>query len=219
MRCRSWTRRSKPIVRALDVDERDTVSLDALTDLYRQRGRFPELAELYLRRAENEEDIEKGCAFRLALARLQRDEIKDMDAAIDQYEEIVRRSPAHKEAVTDLEDLMSDEGHKARIVDILLPIYEGADDWRKLIYLNAQRFELASEDMDRVAILKETARLWEERGGDHRRAFDALRAAFEIDTEDSQLRGGVGEVGGEAGSVGRPGRGVRGRGSKTQSLT
>jgi len=174
---------------ALDVDERDAVSLDALTDLYRTRERWSELSELYLQRAEGEEDIDKGCAYRLDLARLQRDKLHDLVGAIDQLEEIVRRSPGHRDAVADLEALLAaDDQHKERIVEILMPIHEGADDWRKLIYLNAQRFDLASDDVDRIAILRETARLWESRGGDKSRAFEALRAAFEIVSDDAEIR-------------------------------
>jgi tetratricopeptide (TPR) repeat protein len=173
---------------ALDVDETDEVALDALTELYRDRERFSDLAELFLRRAENEADTELSCTHRLALARLQRDEMKDVDAAIDQLEEIVRQVPTNKAAMAELEGLLAVPDHKARVVDILLPMYEGADDWRKLIYLNAQRFDLASDDLDRVAILRETARLWEQRGSDSNRAFDAYRAAFEIDAEELGTR-------------------------------
>lgn len=173
---------------ALDVDDNDGVALDALTELYRERGRFTDLAELYLRRAESEADVDSSCGYRLALARLQRDEMKDLSAAIDQYEEIVQRVPNHRAAIADLEMLMADEASKGRVVEILLPLYEGADDWRKLIQLNAQRFELASEDLDRVSILRETAKLWEDRGREPRRAFEALRAAFEINPEDADVR-------------------------------
>lgn len=174
---------------ALDVDDADKVALDALTDLYRERGRFTDLAELYLRRAENETDSDQACTYRLALSRLQRDEMKDIDAAIDQLEEIVRRMPANRSAVADLEAMLTDEAHKERVVNILFPLYEEADDWRKQIYLNAQRFDLAPDDMERVSILRETARLWESRGSDNGRAFEALRAAFEIDAEDLEIRG------------------------------
>ncbi len=173
---------------ALDVNEHDKVALDALTELYRERGRFADLDELYLRRAEAEGDVDVSCGYRLALARLRRDEMKDIGAAIDQYEEIVQRVPNHRAAIADLEALMAHEEHKSRVVDILLPLYEGADDWRKLIQLNAQRFELATEDLDRTSILRETAKLWEERGREPRRAFEALRAAFEINPEDVDVR-------------------------------
>ena len=173
---------------ALDVDESDAISLDALTELYRSRARFEELAELQLRRAEGEPDAEKSCAHRLALARLRRDQMKNLEAAIDQYEEIVRRIPNHRAAIADLESLMARDSHKSRVVEILLPLYEGTDDWRKQIQLNAQRFELSSEDQDRAAILRETSRLWEQRGREPRRAFEALRAAFEINPEDSAVR-------------------------------
>lgn len=186
---------------ALDVDEHDEVSLDALTALYRTRERWTELSELCLQRAEGEEDLEKGCSYRLDLARLLRDQIHDIVGAIDQYEEIVHRSPGHKEAVADLEALLAaDDQHKERIVEILMPIHEGADDWRKLIYLNAQRFDLASDDVDRITILRETARLWEQRGNDKSRAFEALRAAFEIVADDSDIRADLERLAGDLGS-------------------
>ena len=173
---------------ALDVDENDSVSLDALTELYRQRERFADLAELYARRAENDSDVDRACEYRLALARLYRDEMNDADSAVDQLEEIVRQVPSNNLAIAELEALLAREDQKARVVDILLPLYEGADDWRKQIYLNAQRFDLSTDELERVAILRETARLWELRGKDNQRAFDAFRAAFEIDAEDMDIR-------------------------------
>jgi tetratricopeptide (TPR) repeat protein len=55
---------------ALDVDEHDKHSLNALTELYRERQRWDDLAELLLRRAEISETAETAATHRLALARL-----------------------------------------------------------------------------------------------------------------------------------------------------
>lgn len=174
---------------ALDVDERDRIALDALTKLYAQSKRFPELADLYLRRAEGESDVSASCGFRLDLAKLLRSELNNVVGAIDQYEEIVRELPTHQGAIAELQSLSeTEEDHKSRIVEILLPIYQDADDWRRLILLNAQRFDLATDDNDRIAILRETSRLWEQRGRDLKLAFEALRAAFEINVEDTDVR-------------------------------
>ncbi len=54
--------------------------------------------------------------------------------------------------------------------------------------MNAERLALAAEPADRVAVLRESARLWEERGHDLERAFDAVRDAFVLDPDDGDTR-------------------------------
>lgn len=172
---------------ALDVDENDSHSLDALTELYRGRERWDDLAELLLRRAELAEGAQAAATHRLALARLLR-EIGDAERAIDQLDEIVRSVPTHAEAIAELEALRETEEHKERVVEILRPLYEATDDWRHLIKLNEDRFELAGDPGEKVAVLRETSRLWEARGNDLARARRALGVAFDIDPDDPDVR-------------------------------
>src|SRR5690606_37683350 len=73
-------------------------------------------------------------------------------------------------------------------VEILRPLYEAADDWRHLIKLNEDRYQLARDPGEKVAVLRETSRLWEARGGDLDRARRALGVAFEIDPDDADVR-------------------------------
>ncbi len=173
---------------ALEVDETDPDTQDALTALYRERGRFDDLAALYERRAEQSSDANLASSFRLSLARLFDGELANTSAAIDQYEQITSAVPDHAEAIADLEKLSERPEHKARIVDILRPLYERADDWRRLIGLNEQRLGLAQDRSDMVAILRETAELWESRGLDDSHALAALCQAFRIDPDDGGTR-------------------------------
>jgi tetratricopeptide (TPR) repeat protein len=173
---------------ALDVDEGDARALDALTELYAELGRDQDLADLYLRRAEAAPNGEAGAPYRLALARLLRDKIKDTSAAIDQLEAIVDDVPWHQEAIKELEALTRDDEHKARVVEILRPLYERSDDWRLLVKLNEERYNLAQETHEKVAVLRETAQLWETRGNDRKFAFRSMRAAFALDPEDGETR-------------------------------
>ncbi|WP_044241675.1 tetratricopeptide repeat protein [Chondromyces apiculatus] len=173
---------------ALDVDDGDTRSLDALTELYRELDRPRDLADLYLRRAEAAPDGEQAAPFRLSLAEILRTRLDDTSGAIDQLEAIVTEVPWHTEAIKALEALVGDAEHKARVVEILRPLYERSDDWRHLIRLNEERFSLASDPQEKVAVLRETAKLWETRGGDELKAIQALRAAFRIDPDDSETR-------------------------------
>ncbi|HVU03518.1 MAG TPA: tetratricopeptide repeat protein [Polyangiaceae bacterium] len=173
---------------ALDIEENDERALDALSDLYRERERFTDLAELYLRRAEAASSPTAAAGYRLALARLLRNKLGEPGRAIDQLDDIVRALPHHDEAIAELESLKEDEAHRERVVEILRPIYEGSDDWRRLIKLNEDRYGLARDAAEKVVVLRETAALWESRGGDQARARRALALAVELDADDADVR-------------------------------
>jgi tetratricopeptide (TPR) repeat protein len=172
---------------ALEVDDVDARTLDALGELYTERERWDDLAELYLRRAEAAREPSVAAEYRLSLARLHA-RTGEVERAVDQLEEIVRVLPDHAQAVGELEALRKNEKLRERVVDILRPLYEAADDWRRQITLNEDRFALAGDPAGRVAVLRETSELWERRGGDLRRARRALEAAVRIDPDDGDVR-------------------------------
>ncbi|HMA93172.1 MAG TPA: tetratricopeptide repeat protein [Polyangiaceae bacterium] len=173
---------------ALDVDERDARTLDALTDLYGREKRWDDLAELLQRRSEQLLDPAESSVYRIQLVKLLLDEIKSSSRAIDQLEEIVRLVPDHREAIGLLEQLRMRPDCKERVGEILRPIYEAADDWQSIIRLNEDRFELATASSDKVAVLRETAELYEKRGKDPERARQAILFAIEADPEDIDVR-------------------------------
>ena len=172
---------------ALEVQDDDAVSLDALTELYRQRARWDDLAELYLRRAESANAPEQAAQYRLALAKLHQEQ-GQTDRAIDQLQEIVSALPRQQDAITALEQLRKVPEYTERVVDILRPLYESLDDWRRQIQLNEDRYQLAQDTADKVRVLRETAELWEKRGEDFSRARRALEAAVKLDPDDADTR-------------------------------
>jgi tetratricopeptide (TPR) repeat protein len=178
---------------ALDLDEADLHSLEALSRLYARRERFKDLADLLRRRAEQAALPEDEARFRCDLGQLLQ-KLEDPSGAIDEYQAVVELIPpgsgneAAKTAVHALEVLLGDEEHKARVVDILRPIYERADDWRHMVAVNGERLALATDPSEKVLIFRETAELWEKRGNDLRRAFDATREAFVLDPDDGGIR-------------------------------
>jgi len=173
---------------ALEIDPTDAVSLDALSEVYRELERFPELGELYLKRAESTSSPSEASVYRLQLARLRANELGDPEAAVDQLEEIVQALPTHAGALDELEKLRKQGVARERIVGILLPLYEAVDDWRRLIKINEDRFALADNVGEKVSVLRETAELWERRGEDLDRARRGLAVAFELDAEDPDVR-------------------------------
>ncbi|MBL8718308.1 MAG: tetratricopeptide repeat protein [Myxococcales bacterium] len=173
----------------LEVSDRDEGALDALEALYGKSERFRDLADLLERRADAEDDSERAAKFRLALGKVLDEKLGDTAGAIDRYEQIVQSLPSHRGAIDALEALLPREEWKPRVAEILRPLYEGADDWRRLITLGEERLALASDVGEKTAILRETAKLWEDRGDDKQKAFDAIRKAWALDPEDGALRG------------------------------
>lgn len=185
---------------ALDVDPRDELALDRLGKLYERLERHRDLAELHERRADQADLSEQAAPFRLALARLLISKLDDTPGAIDQLEAIVGADPRHKGAIAELEKLTELEEHRARIIEILRPLYEDADAWQKVVELNEQRLTGEEDRRERAVILRETAVLWETRGGDVKKAFEALRAAFEADPGDPATREELERLAASAGS-------------------
>lgn len=171
----------------LEIDERDSSSLDALTELYTTKERWEDLAELYQRRAEDSAP-EAAADFRLSLARLFDTRLGQTERAVDQLEEIVRELPTHTEAIRSLEAFREHETLKERIVEILRPLYESADDWKRLIKLNEDRFSLATDPAEQVSVLRETAELWESRGQDQGKARRVLAEAVRVEPDDPDVR-------------------------------
>jgi tetratricopeptide (TPR) repeat protein len=178
---------------ALDVDETDAASLDPLSSLYSKSERWHDLADLTRRRAEQTALPDEEARFRFELASLLIGRLGETSAGIDELQAVVELAPPNPagvgaHVVDALEPLLRVPEQKARVIDILRPIYERWDDWRRLVALNEERLSLATDSAERVAILRESAGLWEKRAGDARKAFDATVAAWTLDPEDGHAR-------------------------------
>lgn len=186
----------------LDSDETDARALDSLARLYTRRERFRDLADLHRRRAEQSALPEEEAKWRLALGHVLQEKLHETAAAIDELEAVLglvgplssrtgdgsSQNESFRAAVTALEAMVDDADHRGRVVDLLRPIYERADDWRKLVDVAKHRFALATTPGEKVAVLRETARLLEERGTETDKAFDCLKEAFVLDPDDGDTR-------------------------------
>src|SRR5580658_6712656 len=178
---------------ALDVDDADAVSLDALSGLYSRTERWHDLAELTRRRAEQSVVPDEQARFRFELANLLIGRLGETSGGIDELQAVVELAPPNPDGigahvVEALEPLLRIAEQKARIIEILRPIYEKWDAWRRLVTLNDERLSIATDAAERVSILRESASLWEDRGRDAPRAFDAMAAAWTLDPEDGHAR-------------------------------
>jgi tetratricopeptide (TPR) repeat protein len=168
----------------LDVDGEDARAIAALDRLYTDGKRWHDLVELLHRRLERAEGT-AWVSLELRLGAVFEAELEDRPAAIDAYEEVLKRAPGHPDAVRSLERLIVDHDHTFRIAQILEPIYREQDAWQKLVVIYDAELEFIDDKPKRIELLREIARIHEQRGGDGRLAFAALARAWTEEAQDS----------------------------------
>ncbi len=172
----------------LSQEPEDKTALDTVSRLYYETERFEDLYDLVLSRAEAAPDQRKAADYRLALARLCREQLQDDVRALDQLEEVLEADPRHAEALDELEAYRKQPEHTSRVVDILRPVFLATDSWRHQISLNEDRFRLAPDVAEQISVLCETAGLWERRAGEPVRALHVLAEAVRLAPDDDEVR-------------------------------
>ncbi len=134
---------------ALAIDASDERVLDALEQLYAQRGRWLDCVELIDKRVALLDEQGPRIAMLLNLATIARDRLNDPRRAIEALERVVAIEPGHPAASPQLEAL-----------------YRAKEEWGPVA---AQMLDRASRDNDErasVAALVEVADVYEQKVGD-----------------------------------------------------
>ena len=173
---------------ALEVDESDALAQDALTTLYRERGRFTDFADLFEQRAEQASDAKVLGQFRLALARLYRHELANIGTAIDHYEQHCRghaRSRRSHCRPRGFEPCPRIQSTGRRYSPPPLRAGGRLEASRRLERATPRaRGRPRPEDRD----FARNCRALGDAGNDDRHALDALRSAFLLDPDDGETR-------------------------------
>ena len=165
----------------LDLEADSRPAIKSLDRLYTQGEDWTALAEILQREiqmAESEEDI-LGLQFRLG--QTYQDRLGDTAQAIDCYRDILAASPEHSPSITSLELLIEDGKHEGEIAEILEPLYRVSEQWDRLVSIMEVQLQQMEDMFDRVQALQRIAEIFEQRLGDHSRAFEAWGRAFAQD--------------------------------------
>ena len=170
----------------LDTDASNQVALDQLERLYEEKQQWLELAELLAFRIDNSSAGQEIIQFRMKLAGILEEHLEDVSAAVDHYEKILA-SQFWQEAVAPLERLVLNEDCRIRIAQMLEPVYRAQDWWRKLVIILDAQLEYVEDQVQLVGMLREIAKLHEERGGNLRLALKALARAWKQDPSQTEV--------------------------------
>ncbi len=187
-------------VRDIDPDQPKAVA--ELDRLYQANSAWFELSELLgqrIARAGERGDVATAVELRMRLAELLAKRLDDVASAIDQYELVLQAPTGWQKALPPLERLVIDEEHRARIAELLEPIYRANDWWQKLVVILDTQVGYLDDPERRVAMLREIAHIHETRGGDKKMALEALSRAWRENVRDedalSELTALAGKLG------------------------
>ena len=155
---------------ALEFDENDTETMNALEELYEENDRIEALRSLLQRRCELVGDSERA-DLQLRLARLYEHSFRDQTAAITMLREVLRSDPSHEAALNDLERL-----------------FEAASAWDDLVASLLSRLGNATAEQQR-GLLERIAKLHDEKRGDPESAIQTYeRINAEVGANEGSLR-------------------------------
>lgn len=163
----------------------------ALADLYRRTERWDDLAELLGAAAERAATPGDRAELLRELGDVQREQLEELALAINSYELSLTAQPSNEGARAGLRALLDGATHRGNVVRVLLAAYGAADDWALTLELTEHRLAAAEDAASQIAVLREAARISEERADDAGAAFVLARRALLLDPADDH---GVAEL-------------------------
>jgi golgin subfamily B member 1 len=148
----------------LTIDDSDRTALDALVKLYIQLENWEKLKDVYQRQSELAEDPDDRRQALFVLGQVYDVELKDIDRAIDTYQQILDLDPADYEAISALDRL-----------------YGQAERWLDQLQILERAVDAAADQQEQTAMRFRIGGLWENKLGDMLRAIEAYRDVLNHD--------------------------------------
>lgn len=177
--------------KALEQVGDDEELLAVLDRLHREAEAWPDLAGVLERRVNLATEPSERAELLVRLGELREKRFSDLRGAFAAYQEVVERDPQHADALDGLQRLGEHEELALEVVDTLENAYRETGALDRIAALYDIRIALAGSDGERVQMLQEAARLWEDELGQPDKALASLRKAFELDPRDMVLLGDV----------------------------
>ncbi len=154
----------------LEIDQGDFRALAALEKLFMQEARWEEAVDILERRARALATPTEQIDVLMQAASLWADKIGDGGSAAEVYERVLQLDPGHQTASIELEGL-----------------YKQRKSWVKLVDLLLSRTQYTADAPGRIALLVQTAGIYEQQLNDLDSAFVTLRAAFQEDYSNDHV--------------------------------
>jgi len=160
--------------RALEADPGNPEALDALTGLFKRRGRVHDLVIALEQKLEAAAGLEEKKASLLEVARIYDGELHDVE-----------------EAVGALRRVLELDGGDPAALELLSALYRREQRWADLAAVLARARDLAASDQARIAFQLQIASLHENELGDDEGAVEAYRTVLGLDDRSAEALAGL----------------------------
>lgn len=171
------------LLEILDVHPDNQEVMLSLDRLYAATERWADAVSNYERRLDLTEDDAARDEIECHRAEILSQHLNEPDSAFEIYSNVIARDASNELALAGLETMIAaNEGSLVeQISEIILPIYDTLDQWEKRCWTDEQLLRVVEEPERRRDLLHEIARLCEENGGDHERAYEAYARSLKED--------------------------------------
>jgi tetratricopeptide (TPR) repeat protein len=172
----------------LDVEPADERALGALDRLYLAQQEWEPYANVLRRRLEIDVPEATLIDLKYRLGQTLEKHLGDAAGALENYREILFVDPGNDNARVALEGLVSVPEISAEVAGILVEVYEGREEWDKLIGALEILVGAEQDFAARVTLLRKIAGVAADQLGDHDRAFAAQARALAEAPENAEVR-------------------------------
>jgi tetratricopeptide (TPR) repeat protein len=165
----------------LSADPTNAQALVALDALFARQGQWAELAENLETRLALADSEASQLEIMLRLAALREGEMRQVEAAIEGYRQVLDRDSNNAVALAALERLGQIPEHELQIAEVLEPLYRQQGNYQKLIGVHDVQVRRSDDANHRVDLLHKIAALYEDAAGDVGKAFDTYARALAED--------------------------------------
>ncbi|RME22440.1 MAG: hypothetical protein D6806_12980 [Deltaproteobacteria bacterium] len=151
--------------RILELDGRDTQSIEALIRLLQSHQRWEELIKVLRRAAEQAEENEQAVKHLMHIGSIYEVELDDDENAIATYRQTLEVDPKNLEANKALER-----------------IYTRLDRWSELLEIFERQIELVEQVQEKVRLYQKMGGIWEERFSNLEKAAACHVAVLELES-------------------------------------
>ncbi len=183
--------------KVLEVDPSSTRALRALERIYAQRGNSAGLADVLGRQLAQVQanDVESEVALSHQLGEIHELRLGDPAKALGWYQRAFARQPSHKPTLQALERyLAAGSPSRVEVARLLAPVYERADDARRLAEALAILLDAAKEPDEELALLRRLEGLVGRRLGEVEAAYRYAARIFARVPADAEMRRELAEL-------------------------
>jgi tetratricopeptide (TPR) repeat protein len=181
----------------LEIDSGELAALESIADLYEQTEQWHELLDVFDEQIELVSLPEEELGLKYEAGRTWETELGDVLQAVDVYREILDRDPEHERTREALADMIERGEAEVEAAEVLAPIYEASEEWKKLVHVQKLLIE-ASHDPDRqLELYREVGDIYEEKLENLGAAFETYLQALDVAPDRKELLNTVERLAGE----------------------